>query len=212
MSKNAKTNSIKNELTLFSILGRIYDEDFISLTIAYLLEKDIELVKKIIGFYKDKKCNNELCGIENIAEIEVKCKRITDYGKLNIFLVAKGASKDIAIMIENRIQKRERITKSEEVQIDGCQRLVSKEYPNCYNIFCYLRPNWNKSDRGNKNFITIYYSELLDMISKTDDVIIKNLQNHIKYYLVKEKIQVSENHALLIEPDMKITDLFAKYK
>ena len=50
------------------------------------------------------------------------------------------------------------------------------------------------------------------MISKTDDVIIKNLQNHIKHYLVKKKIEVSENHALLIEPDVKITDLFAKYK
>ena len=63
------------------------------------------------------------------------CKQITDCGKLNILLVAKGDSKDIVIMIDNRIQKREHITKSEEVQIDRWQRVVSKEYPDCYNIF-----------------------------------------------------------------------------
>ena len=52
VSQSERDRSLQNDPTFFQILGRTYDEDFISRMLAYVFKHDKNCVWKLIGYWK----------------------------------------------------------------------------------------------------------------------------------------------------------------
>ena len=187
-----------SEPTIFSVIGRKYDEDLISRVVAYVLESDTSLVKKLIKYYISKKeTNNEPLDLENISQIKVKCEQATDNGRIDIFVQVKGAQRDITITIENKIKTWEHNTK-EKSQTEEYAEFVNSYYQNSFNTFLYLTPDWNHSEPKSAAFAKITYSKLLELMSDTGDQIIDSFRKHIEIYLTEEMAMLTNTDEYLM--------------
>lgn len=192
-----------NQPTFFSVIGRENDEDLISRVVAYVLESDTELVRKLIEHYaktKKESIKTPLPGdLDNISSITVKPEKTTNYGRMDLFVIAKGAQRDVTITIENKIKTGEHETSNKQIQTEEYFDYISNQYNNCYNVFYYLTPETNESIPKSECFVKITYIELLDFISETQDPIITDFMRHARYYFGKEKVMLTERDFFLIE-------------
>lgn len=116
-----------------------------------------------------------------------------------MFVIAKGAQRDVTITIENKIKTGGHETSNKQMQTEEYFDYISNQYNNCYNVFYYLTPETNESIPKSECFVKITYIELLDFISETQDPIITDFMRHARYYFGKEKVMLTERDFFLIE-------------
>lgn len=203
--------SSDTKTTFFSVIGREYDEDLISRVVAYLLENDFSLIRNLIDYYQKKKCDVPL-DTDNIFDITVKCERVTDNGRMDIFVIAEGAQKRVTLTIENKIRSWEHEVSNGVSQTDEYYQAISSEYHDAYNTFFYLKPDWNESKPANDSFLILTYSMLSSFIGETTDPIILDFQNHIKEFLGEEAMVLSEKDVFLITNYKEIVNQLSSFE
>lgn len=171
--------------TFLNVINKNYDENLISSLIAYLLANDISLLQSLIKNYSDAYMMDKTITDFDLTDISINTEKYMGYGRADIFIEIPPKENDragITITIENKINTWEHDNQT-KIYFDW----VQKNYSEYYNVYYFLRPDYNKSDISCDKFLDIRYSEFREMISETDNPIICDLKNHIK-----QKLEVSE--------------------
>lgn len=199
-----KEDNIK---TIPSIFNRIYDENFISDFLSYVLDPfengiGFEPLTKVIEDYSEKATNIlQKFTVEDKNNIEI----IREYSFLNgrrIDILIK-IHDELIIAIENKIFAIEL-----ENQTDDYSRSIHKEFPNYEYVFLYLT---RKGDKPiNNEFLPISYETLVKKLKEVkfdyrDDirrkVIFDEFILHVEEYMMDKKLNttISEHTRLYLE-------------
>lgn len=177
--------------TFFAIIGRDYDEDLLSRALAYTIENDTDLLKKLCDKYLKEKLNENVTEADEITDVVVRCEKRMYEGRADIFAEFKVGKEKYTLTIENKIREWEHNTKhngKDILQTKVYHEYVADKYKDAINIFYYLKPIWNGSEPSSQYFLMISYEELLKFMNReTDNVYICDFIKHIENYMTEEK-------------------------
>ena len=190
IKKLIEINTIKQNKILQSnpsfleILGRGYDEDLISRMLAYVLKNDKNFVWRLFVYYKTFTSN--ICPT-NFEVKTVECEKSMLNGRADVFVVATFNNEIYTLTIENKIY-----TWEHNEQTQTYYDFVSRNNKDGHNAYLFLKPYFNPSPVSCKEFKNIYYSNLIGMISETDDYRINDFKRHIEEFLTMKDIKFTE--------------------
>ncbi len=174
---SVEIENIENELSELEGL-KLYEsrENTHSKVIAYILKNNREFLNKIL----------EIAGIKNIKDINLD----------NVFIAAETDNrKDIEIksdnfvvVIENKYKDRNR-----RGQLEKYEKYICEQYDNLEKGFIYLRPFQHELSAKLKNWKSITYKDILDILYtlKADDEYLK------RYKKIIEKIYETQTICIL---------------
>lgn len=178
---SVEIENIENELSELEGLKRYEsDENYHSKVIAYILKNNHEFLNKIL----------EIAGIKNIK----------DMNSDNVFIAAETDNrKDIEIkgdnfvvVIENKYKNRENENKdkNEPKQLEKYENYINLHYQTFDKGFIYLRPFQHELDKKYKNWKTITYKDILDILYtlKADDEYLRRYKKIIEKIYEPQKI------------------------
>ncbi len=168
----------EGEPTIFSVLGRTYDEDLISRLILKCLMDDPEAIAALLA-----KCDEHLerRGIEKrgITVTEGKCEQVTEgLSRVDIYIRGSNAlGERFALLIENKIGTWEHDNQT-QTYADWANRDHKGD-----TIYCvFLRPSWNKSPISEERFVPVNYKMLADMFT-VENRFINEFKLHVTQHL-----------------------------
>ena len=177
---SVEIENIENELSGLASIERYKSrENDHSKVIAYILKNNLEFLNKIL----------------EIAGIETKDKNLD-----NVFIAAETDNrKDIEIkgdnfivVIENKYKNRENENedKNEPKQLEKYENYINLHYQTFDKGFIYLRPFQHKLDEKYKNWKTMTYKDILDILYtlKADDEYLKRYKKIIEKIYEPQKI------------------------
>ena len=174
---SVEIENIENELSELEGL-KLYEsrENTHSKVIAYILKNNLEFLNKIL----------EIAGIKNIKDMNLD----------NVFIAAETDNrKDIEIkgdnfvvVIENKYKDRNR-----RGQLEKYEKYICEQYDNFEKGFIYLRPFQHELSAKLKNWKSITYKDILDILYtlETDDEYLK------RYKKIIEKIYEPQTICIL---------------
>lgn len=174
---SVEIENIENELSELEGL-KLYEsrENTHSKVIAYILKNNYEFLNKIL----------EIAGIKNIKDINLD----------NVFIAAETDNrKDIEIksdnfvvVIENKYKDRNR-----RGQLEKYEKYICEQYDNFEKGFIYLRPFQHELSAKLKNWKSITYKDILDILYtlKADDEYLR------RYKKIIEKIYETQTICIL---------------
>ena len=177
------------------------------------MESDTELIRNLTRYYAKEKLRDDMPpDLDNITQISIKLEKTTNYGRVDLFVEAKGAKKDITITIENKTKTGEHNVANEQKQTEEYADYVLKNHQGKFNVFFYLTPEWNLSEPSSDLFLKITYPELLKLMSETHDPIIQDFEKHIIMFFRKENIMFSEDDYFLMEKYLEAKSIISKFE
>lgn len=185
----------KEDATFYEIIGRSRDEDLISRMLAYVLNKDKNLVNKLLKERFGEQCEAEI--------VSIVCEKAVIGGRIDIFIEAKDDRQRYTVSIENKIRSHEHDEQT-NTYCSGIERQYRAE--KYRNGFFYLKPVYNTSEPCCVKFKTITYKDLYDMMEDGGDEKIKDFKRHIKKYFCGE-IKMNEVQIKVLENYKTIKDL-----
>lgn len=187
--------------SILSVLGRSYDEDLISRLVAYCLSSDYGLVKKLVENYANKQSPQVDIDVSIIKDITVFTEKNMGMGRADIFATLMAADgRLITITIENKIYSYEHKTDERFQTQVYCDWVIHHpQYAGAYNVFYYLKPDYNDSWASCTAFENITYAEILKMLSESNDPIIQDFKRHIEYALKGDDIVFDHAEKLLLD-------------
>jgi hypothetical protein len=188
------------EHTFLSVIGRSCDEDLISRVVAYCLAKDSSLLKTLIERYVHRHlCDEAGPNLSVIKNVSVYPEKTMGFGRADIFVSLTDAdNRLITLTIENKIYSHERMT-GDRCQTQVYYDWVTTHYAAAFNIFFYLRPDFNYSCARCAAFENLTYTDLLEMLSPGDDIIIRDFATHIKCALGGGNMTFDSAEKLLLD-------------
>lgn len=208
--KKNKNEEQSVQPTFLSVIGRQYDEDLISRIVAYLLENDAGFVRELIVYYAEKSGGQTPLYLDSDFDINVKCERATDNGRIDIFASLTFGKNTIPLTIENKIKSEEHDT-GDKSQTDEYAATIRRDYPDAYRVFLYLTPDWNSSSPKSKDFFKIRYSTVLEMISESTDPIVNDFINHINRFLKRENAMFTQQDIFVAKNLQAIKSMINTY-
>lgn len=179
-----QNKKLRSDSSLFEILGKVYDENLSSRMLAYVLKNDKSFVWKLFVFYGTFPAGS--CPTDFEVKT-VECEKSMWNGRADIFVVATLNQEIYTLTIENKIYASEH---GEQTQT--YYEFVSRNHKDGRNAYLFLKPYFNPSPASCKEFTPIYYSDLIEMISETDDYRIKDFKRHVERFLTMKDIQFTE--------------------
>ena len=179
-----QNKKLQSNPSFFEILGRAYDEDLISRMLAYVLKNDKNFVWKLFVFCET--FTSSICPT-NFDVKTVECEKSMLNGRADIFVVATYNNEIYTLTIENKIYMQEH-----DKQTQTYYDFVSRNNKGGHNAYLFLKPYFNPSPISCKEFKLIYYSNLIGMISETDDYRINDFKRHIEEFLTMKEIKFTE--------------------
>lgn len=204
--------------TFLEIIGKSKDEVIISSLIAFLLNPDNTTIKIIELLLEKTKSQHE-----NDNFIELINKEDNTFLSINTEeWISKRSRVDIIIkfslfwiIIENKIDCGENNNQLSRYVED----LKNVEVPIKY--IC-LKPNYNKSEFENSNFVTTNYSELIQILKqisiydfnkRENYIYMAELIKHAEVYLMKEnELEIGEDVEFYIENKEKLEKITNNYR
>lgn len=178
---------LQNTPSFLSLIGRSYDENFISKCLAHILKNDYSFAVKLLNYYFG--CT-ELLKIKNIR---VVCEKTMNSGRADIFAeIDTETNEKFTLTIENKIYSGVHSTAEDEEQTATYCRFVNEFYINSKNAFLLLKPKFNPTRTKCEQFKSITYDDILKFISNDNTLISASCEanyikldfiNHIKEYL-----------------------------
>jgi len=204
--------------TFLEIIGKSKDEVIISSIIAFLLNpenttnKIIELLLEKTKSEKEKNDFVELLNKEDNTFISVKTEEwISKRSRVDIIIKFSL----FWIVIENKVDSGE----NNNQLLRYVEDLKNVDVPIKY--IC-LKPNYNKYEFKNDNFVKINYSELIQILKqisiynfkkKENYIYMEELIKHAEVYLMKEnEIEIGEDVEFYIENKEKLETIANNYK
>ena len=179
------SNSEDNSLSFFDIVNRSHDENMISLMLKYLFMNDSECLKNILNKAYNK--NFEYMEVEDV---------ITEYSilknkRIDLLIKATINNKKSIIVIENKVYSYEH-----DNQCEVYYKYIKNAFLNEDKYYLFLKPKYNSNTPGCKEFKIITYNDILDLITRDDDVHINDFKNEIRNNLVVEEMTNLDNFML----------------
>lgn len=187
LQKNLNTIEIKSTpVSFLQIIDKTYDEVLSSKIVAYFLNENNSnrnIIRQLLNITKQNDKENFI-ELLNLGEFEgVKTEdAINSQNRLDI--VVRYST--FWIVIENKIWAWE----SKQNQTNDYEHYIDKINTNHLPVkFIYLKPNYNKSHPSNKNFIELFYSDLIEIFKTiTPD----DIDDKVKYFYLQDFIKHSE--------------------
>lgn len=191
--------SIENKNTFLSVIGRSYDEDLISRVIAYCLSQDHSLITRLINYYADRHLKDwDYVDLSTIRNVSVFPEKNMGFGRADIFVeLTDTDGQAITITIENKIYSYEHKT-GNYFQTQVYYEWVTRNHRDAWNVFYYLRPDYNASRAHCSAFENLTYGDLLSMLDESDNVIIQDFKAHIEYALRGDNMIFDRTERLLL--------------
>ena len=180
----AEIKNIENELSELEGL-KLYEsrENTHSKVIAYILKNNREFLNKIL----------EIAGIKNIKDINLDNLFIATEADNRIDIEIKGDN--FVVVIENKYKNRENENKdkNEPKQLEKYENYINLHYQTFDKGFIYLRPFQHELDEKYKNWKTMTYKNILDILYtlKADDEYLR------RYKKIIEKIYETQTICIL---------------
>lgn len=203
----------KPPLTIPTIFGKSYDENFISDYLAYILHPQ----KNGIGI-------KPLLGMLNLIAVEIEVDDpevveitreyyLNDYGRIDLLILI---DKTYAVGIENKIFSTEGVEQTKRYV-----KALEKELADYQRFFVFLTPTG--SQPGSRKFKPVSYRQLLHKFRTVQydwakdvrkSVIWEDFLTHLEYYITmsKENLNISEKGKLYIEHFQMIEDIRNAYE
>ena len=177
----AEINNIESELSVLEDSERYESkENDHSKVIAYILKNNREFLNKIL----------EIAGIKNIKDINLDNLFIATEADNRIDIEIKGDN--FVVVIENKYKNRENENKdiNEPKQLEKYENYINLHYQTFDKGFIYLRPFQHELDEKYKNWKTMTYKNILDILYtlKTDDEYLKRYKKIIEKIYEPQKI------------------------
>ena len=188
-------DQIKRGATFFEIIGRSYDEDLVSRMLSYTLQKDAELVNKLL--------KRVFCYEVRVTKKSCICEKAVPSGRIDIFVEAEDETGcKYTLTIENKVNSWEH-----DDQTKKYYDFVNTNYPKRKNAFYYLKPFYNQSNCSCDKFVQITYKNLYQMIETCNDNIIVDFKKHIKEYFCEKELKMNEAEKAVLKHYSEMKDL-----
>ncbi len=191
-------DQIKEGATFFEIIGRSYDENLVSRMLSYTLQKDAELVNKLLA---------RTFGYEvYVTKKSCICEKAVPSGRIDIFVEAEDETGcKYTLTIENKTGSWEH-----DDQTKKYYDFINTNYPNRKNAFYFLKPFKNQSNCSCDKFVQITYEDLYKMIEACNDYIIVDFKKHIKKYFCDKELKMNEAEKAVLKQYSEMKDLMRR--
>ena len=186
--QNDKLPNTKKQETFLNILNKSTDEVLISKYLAYLLNEKNTTSKILFNILSSLNVSENLLEITKDAQfVNIDTEfAISKSNRLDIFI----RYNNFWVIIENKIFAWE----SKPNQTIEYEKDINKLNVDKVPVFyIYLKPNYNTSIPANKNFHTLYYKNLKDIMRQ---ISINDLTNQNAYFFLQDFIIHMENYLM----------------
>ncbi len=196
-----KVKPKKEKPTFLNVISCDYREVYISSLIGYALLNDDELAKNLLELYFKKfpqklKSNNYLNF--DLSQIDIELEKSMDGRRADVFVKINDIDNPnisiSTITIENKTD-----TSEHGNQTLDYYNWINNEYKEANNAFFYLYPNYNPSTSISNDFFDIDYSTFNNLITSSNDYIIRDLKTHIKQRMINYSMNINNEEKEIIE-------------
>lgn len=196
-----KVKPKKEKPTFLNIIGCDYREVYISSLIGYALLNDDELAKNLLELYfknfPQKLKNNDYLNFD-LSQIDIELEKSMDGRRADVFVKINDIDNPnipiSTITIENKTD-----TSEHGKQTLDYYNWINNEYKEANNAFFYLYPNYNPSTSISNDFFDIDYSTFNNLITASNDYIIRDLKTHIKQRMINYSMNINNEEKEIIE-------------
>ena len=196
-----KVKPKKEKPTFLNIIGCDYREVYISSLIGYALLNDDELAKNLLELYfkkfPQKLKSNDYLNFD-LSQIDIELEKSMDGRRADVFVKINNIDNPnipiSTITIENKTD-----TSEHGNQTLDYYNWINNEYKEANNAFFYLYPNYNPSTSISNDFFDIDYSTFNDLITGSNDYIIRDLKTHIKQRMINYSMNINNEEKEIIE-------------
>ncbi len=196
-----KVKPKKEKPTFLNIIGCDYREVYISSLIGYALLNDDELAKNLLELYfkkfPQKLKSNDYLNFD-LSQIDIELEKSMDGRRADVFVKINNIDNPnipiSTITIENKTD-----TSEHGNQTLDYYNWINNEYEEANNAFFYLYPNYNPSTSISNDFFDVDYSTFNDLITGSNDYIIRDLKTHIKQRMINYSMNINNEEKEIIE-------------
>lgn len=196
-----KVKPKKEKPTFLNIIGCDYREVYISSLIGYALLNDDELAKNLLELYfkkfPQKLKSNDYLNFD-LSQIDIELEKSMDGRRADVFVKINNIDNPnipiSTITIENKTD-----TSEHGNQTLDYYNWINNEYKETNNAFFYLYPNYNPSTSISNDFFDIDYSTFNNLITGSNDYIIRDLKTHIKQRMINYSMNINNEEKEIIE-------------
>lgn len=196
-----KVKPKKEKPTFLNIIGCDYREVYISSLIGYALLNDDELAKNLLELYfkkfPQKLKSNDYLNFD-LSQIDIELEKSMDGRRADVFVKKNNIDNPnipiSTITIENKTD-----TSEHGNQTLDYYNWINNEYKETNNAFFYLYPNYNPSTSISNDFFDIDYSTFNNLITGSNDYIIRDLKTHIKQRMINYSMNINNEEKEIIE-------------
>lgn len=196
-----KVKPKKEKPTFLNVISCDYREVYISSLIGYALLNDDELAKNLLELYfkkfPQKLKRNDYLNFD-LSQIDIELEKSMDGRRADVFVKINDIDNPnipiSTITIENKTD-----TSEHGNQTLDYYNWINNEYKETNNAFFYLYPNYNPSTSISNDFFDIDYSTFNNLITGSNDYIIRDLKTHIKQRMINYSMNINNEEKEIIE-------------
>lgn len=196
-----KVKPKKEKPTFLNVISCDYREVYISSLIGYALLNDDELAKNLLELYfkkfPQKLKSNDYLNFD-LSQIDIELEKSMDGRRADVFVKINDIDNPnnpiSTITIENKTD-----TSEHGNQTLDYYNWINNEYEEANNAFFYLYPNYNPSTSISNDFFDIDYSTFNNLITGSNDYIIRDLKTHIKQRMINYSMNINNEEKEIIE-------------